>query len=59
MRKRVSLEKARPSFFKTLPARFGDSNLEVIFEDLHRIDEETQAFLNLLADSLGTPESFC
>ncbi len=26
----------------------------VIFEDLHRIDEQTQAFLNLLADSIGT-----
>jgi class 3 adenylate cyclase/predicted ATPase len=28
--------------------------LVVIFEDLHWIDEETQAFLNLLADSIGT-----
>jgi len=28
--------------------------LMVIFEDLHWIDEETQALLNLLADSLGT-----
>jgi class 3 adenylate cyclase/tetratricopeptide (TPR) repeat protein len=28
--------------------------LIVIFEDLHWIDEETQAFLNLLADSIGT-----
>jgi len=28
--------------------------LMVIFEDLHWIDEETQAFLNLLADSIGT-----
>ena len=26
----------------------------VIFEDLHWIDEETQALLNLLADSIGT-----
>src|SRR6202790_2897148 len=26
----------------------------VIFEDLHWIDEETQEFLNLLADSIGT-----
>ena len=26
----------------------------VIFEDLHWIDDETQAFLNLLADSIGT-----
>src|SRR5260370_21502899 len=26
----------------------------VIFEDLHWIDGETQAFLNLLADSIGT-----
>ena len=25
----------------------------VIFEDLHWIDEETQAFLNLLADSIA------
>jgi hypothetical protein len=28
--------------------------LMMIFEDLHWIDEETQAFLNLLADSIGT-----
>src|SRR5712672_4100114 len=28
--------------------------LIVIFEDLHWIDEETQALLNLLADSIGT-----
>ncbi len=28
--------------------------LMAIFEDLHWIDEETQAFLNLLADSIGT-----
>ncbi len=28
--------------------------LMVIFEDLHWIDEQTQGFLNLLADSLGT-----
>ena len=26
----------------------------VIFEDLHWIDEATQEFLNLLADSIGT-----
>ena len=26
----------------------------VIFEDLHWIDEQTQEFLNLLADSIGT-----
>jgi len=26
----------------------------VIFEDMHWIDEESQAFLNLLADSIGT-----
>src|SRR5258707_3342065 len=26
----------------------------VIFEDLHWIEEETEAFLNLLADSIGT-----
>jgi class 3 adenylate cyclase/ribosomal protein L40E len=28
--------------------------LMVVFEDLHWIDDETQAFLNLLADSIGT-----
>ena len=28
--------------------------LMVIFEDLHWIDDETQAFLNVLADSIGT-----
>jgi class 3 adenylate cyclase/tetratricopeptide (TPR) repeat protein len=28
--------------------------LMVLFEDLHWIDEDTQAFLNLLADSIGT-----
>ncbi|MFZ2062062.1 MAG: adenylate/guanylate cyclase domain-containing protein [Candidatus Binatus sp.] len=28
--------------------------LMLMFEDLHWIDEETQAFLNLLADSIGT-----
>ena len=28
--------------------------LVVIFEDLHWIDNETQGFLNLLADSIGT-----
>jgi len=28
--------------------------LIVIFEDLHWVDEETQGFLNLLADSIGT-----
>ncbi len=28
--------------------------LMVVFEDLHWIDNETQAFLNLLADSIGT-----
>jgi class 3 adenylate cyclase/predicted ATPase len=28
--------------------------LMVMFEDLHWIDEETQAFLNLFADSIGT-----
>ena len=33
--------------------------LMVIFEDLHWIDEETQAFLNLLADSIGTARSCC
>jgi predicted ATPase len=28
--------------------------LMVIFEDLHWIDEQTQEFLNLIADSIGT-----
>ena len=28
--------------------------LILIFEDLHWIDDETQALLNLLADSIGT-----
>ncbi len=31
--------------------------LMVIFEDLHWIDEETQALLNLLADSIGTAQA--
>jgi tetratricopeptide (TPR) repeat protein len=31
-----------------------NQSLIVIFEDLHWIDEETQVFLNLLADSIGT-----
>jgi class 3 adenylate cyclase/tetratricopeptide (TPR) repeat protein len=31
-----------------------DQPLMVIFEDLHWIDNETQALLNLLADSIGT-----
>jgi predicted ATPase/class 3 adenylate cyclase len=31
--------------------------LMVIFEDLHWIDDETQAFLNLLADSIGTAKT--
>ena len=31
-----------------------NQQLMVIFEDLHWIDEETQGFLNLLADSIGT-----
>ena len=35
-------------------ARSLNQPLMVIFEDLHWIDEETQAFLNLLADSIGT-----
>jgi class 3 adenylate cyclase len=30
--------------------------LVVIFEDLHWIDEQTQEFLNLLADSIGTAQ---
>jgi len=28
--------------------------LMLVFEDLHQIDDETQALLNLLADSIGT-----
>src|SRR5437899_1736371 len=31
--------------------------LIVIFEDLHWIDDESQAFLNLLADSIGTAKT--
>ncbi len=31
-----------------------DQPLIVIFEDLHWVDDETQGFLNLLADSIGT-----
>ena len=31
-----------------------DQPLIVVFEDLHWIDSESQAFLNLLADSIGT-----
>ena len=31
-----------------------DQHLVVIFEDLHWIDEQTQEFLDLLADSIGT-----
>ena len=31
--------------------------LIVIFEDLHWIDDESQEFLNLLADSIGTREN--
>jgi class 3 adenylate cyclase/predicted ATPase len=31
-----------------------DQPLMVVFEDLHWIDEQTQEFLNLLADSIGT-----
>ena len=33
--------------------------LMVIFEDLHWVDEETQALLNLLADSIGTARILC
>ena len=31
-----------------------NQRLMVVFEDLHWIDGETQAFLNLLTDSIGT-----
>src|SRR6516164_3649316 len=42
---------------KRIPLRESlNQPLMVIFEDLHWIDEETQAFLNLLADSIGTAE---
>jgi predicted ATPase len=33
--------------------------LVVIFEDLHWIDEQTQALLDLLADSIATPACCC
>ena len=33
--------------------------LMLVFEDLHRIDDESQALLNLLADSIGTSREFC
>ena len=33
--------------------------LIVIFEDLHWIDEETQGFLNLLADSIANAKILC
>ena len=40
---------------KRIPLRESlNQPLMVIFEDLHWIDEATQEFLNLLADSLGT-----
>ena len=35
-------------------ARSLNQPLMLIFEDLHWIDDETQTFLNLLADSIGT-----
>jgi class 3 adenylate cyclase/ribosomal protein L40E len=49
-RKRRSLEAIK----RILLRESLNQPLIVIFEDLHWVDEETQAFLNLLADSIGT-----
>ena len=49
-RKRRSLEAIK----RILLRESLNQPLIVIFEDLHWIDDETQAFLNLLADSIGT-----
>jgi class 3 adenylate cyclase len=49
-RKRCSLEAIK----RLLLRESLNQPLIVIFEDLHWVDEETQAFLNLLADSIGT-----
>jgi len=50
LKKRRTLEA-----IKRIPLRESlNQPLMVIFEDLHWIDEATQEFLNLLADSLGT-----
>ena len=50
VRKRRTLEAIK----RILCARALNQPLIVIFEDLHWIDEETQALLNLLADSIAT-----
>ncbi len=49
-RKRRSLEAIK----RILLRESINQPLMVIFEDLHWVDEETQTFLNLLADSIGT-----
>ena len=49
-RKRRSLEAIK----RILLRESINQPLIVIFEDLHSIDSESQAFLNLLADSIGT-----
>jgi predicted ATPase/class 3 adenylate cyclase len=50
IRKRRTLE----SIKRVLLRESLNQPLMVIFEDLHWIDEQTQEFLNLLADSIGT-----
>jgi len=50
VRKRRTLE----AFKRILLRESLNQPLMVIFEDLHWIDEHTQEFLNLLADSIGT-----
>ena len=50
IRKRRTLEAIK----RILLRESRNQPLMVIFEDLHWIDEETQALLNLLADSIGT-----
>jgi len=49
IRKRRTLQAIK----RILPRESLNQPLMVIFEDLHWIDEETQALLNLLADSIG------
>ena len=49
IRKRRTLDAIK----RILPRESLNQPLMVIFEDLHWIDEETQALLNLLADSIG------
>jgi class 3 adenylate cyclase/tetratricopeptide (TPR) repeat protein/ribosomal protein L40E len=50
IRKRRTLEAIK----RILLRKSLNQPLMVIFEDLHWIDEETQALINLLADSIGT-----